>query len=155
MIISNNNFNIVLYEPEIPQNTGNIARLCACTASSLYLIGKLGFQITDKHVKRAGLDYWEFVNVEQIPTLMELKEKFPDNNFYYLTTKTSKKYTEINYKKGDFLIFGSETKGLPQKIILENLDNTITIPMIDKRRSLNLSNSAAIVLYEALRQTNF
>jgi len=152
--MNKNIFNIVLYEPQIPQNTGNIARLCACTGSTLYLIGKLGFQITDKHVKRAGLDYWEFVNIETFSTLEELQKKFPDNNFYYLSTKATKKYTEINYKNGDFLVFGSETKGLPEEIVFENNNKSLTIPMIDSRRSLNLSNSVAIVLYEALRQIN-
>jgi len=150
-----NDFNIVLYEPQIPQNTGNIARLCACTGSNLYLVGKLGFEITDKHVKRAGLDYWEFVNIQQVETLEELQNKFPENNFYYLSTKASKKYSEIAYKKGDFIVFGSETTGLPEKIILNNPENALTIPMKDNRRSLNLSNSASIVLYEALRQNNY
>lgn len=153
--MNNNCFNIVLYEPQIPQNTGNIARLCACTGSSLYLIGKLGFQLTDKYLKRAGLDYWEFVSVERYETLKELQEKFPENNFYYLSTKASKKYTEIAYQKGYFLVFGSETKGLPEEIIFKNSENSLTIPMIDNRRSLNLSNSVSIVLYEALRQTDF
>lgn len=150
--MNKNVFNIVLYEPQIPQNTGNIARLCACTGSSLYLIGKLGFQLTDKYVKRAGLDYWEFVNVEKYATLEELQEIFPDSNFYYLSTKATKKYTEIAYQKGDFLVFGSETKGIPEDIIFTNRDNSLTIPMIDNRRSLNLSNSVSIVLYEAIRQ---
>lgn len=153
--MNNNSFNIVLYEPQIPQNTGNIARLCACTGSSLYLVGKLGFHITDRHVKRAGLDYWDSVNINTVSTLDELKEKFPEHNFYYLSTKTTKKYTEISYQKGDFLIFGSETKGLPEEIIFQNPHNSLTIPMIDNQRSLNLSNSVSIVLYEAIRQTGF
>jgi tRNA (cytidine/uridine-2'-O-)-methyltransferase len=153
--MSSNPFNIVLYEPQIPQNTGNIARLCACTGSSLYLVGKLGFHITDRHVKRAGLDYWDSVNINTVSSLAELQEKFPDSNFYYLSTKASKKYTEISYQKGDFIVFGSETKGLSEEIVFENLDNSLTIPMLDNQRSLNLSNSVSIVLYEALRQTNF
>lgn len=153
--MTSNTFNIVLYEPQIPQNTGNIARLCACTDSFLYLVGKLGFHITDRHLKRAGLDYWDSVNIENISTLTELQEKFSDRNFYYLSTKASKKYTEIAYQKGDFLVFGSETKGLPEEIIFGNPDNALTIPMIDNRRSLNLSNSVSIVLYEALRQIDF
>jgi len=153
--MTNNSFNIVLYEPQIPQNTGNIARLCACTGSSLYLVGKLGFHITDRHVKRAGLDYWDSVNINTVSTLEELQEKFPDSNFYYLSTKASKKYTEISYKKGDFLVFGSETKGLPEEIIFNNPDNSLTIPMLDNQRSLNLSNSVSIVIYEALRQIGF
>ncbi len=148
-------FNIVLHEPQIPQNTGNIARLCACTGSPLYLVGKLGFHITDKYIKRAGLDYWNLVKVEKFKTLEELQEKFQNNNFYYLSTKVKRKYTEINYKTGDFLVFGSETKGLPEEIILGNPENSVTIPMIENTRSLNLANSASIVLYEALRQNNF
>lgn len=153
--MNNNSFNIVLYEPQIPQNTGNIARLCACTGSSLFLVGKLGFLTTDRHLKRAGLDYWEFLDINEFSTLDELQAKFPENNFYYLSTKASIKYSDISYQKGDFLIFGSETKGLPEKIIFGNTDNSLTIPMIDNRRSLNLSNSVSIVLYEALRQIKF
>ncbi|MEI8388839.1 MAG: tRNA (cytidine(34)-2'-O)-methyltransferase [bacterium] len=153
--MNKNAFNIVLYEPQIPQNTGNIARLCACTGSSLFLVGKLGFHITDRHVKRAGLDYWDSVDINTVSTLAELQENFPDNNFYFLSTKASKKYTEISYKKGDFLVFGSETKGLPEEIVFNNIDNSLTIPMIDNQRSLNLSNSVSIVVYEALRQINF
>ncbi|OGI22033.1 MAG: tRNA (uridine(34)/cytosine(34)/5-carboxymethylaminomethyluridine(34)-2'-O)-methyltransferase TrmL [Candidatus Melainabacteria bacterium RIFOXYA2_FULL_32_9] len=148
-------FRIVLIEPEIPQNTGNIARLCACTGCELYLVGKLGFLITDKHLKRAGLDYWDEVKIEQYNNLEELKEKFPDNNFYYLTTKAEKLYTEMQFKPGDFLVFGSETKGLPKELIEENINNSLKIPMKIERRSLNLSNCASIVLYEAIRQTNY
>lgn len=146
--------NIALYEPQIPQNTGNIARLCACTGASLYIIGKAGFFMTDKHLKRAGLDYWEYVNIKSVNTLEELKAEFPDKNFYYLSTKASKKYTDAKFQSGGFLVFGSETKGLPEEIIFANLDNSLNIPMIDRRRSLNLSNSVAIVLYEAIRQLN-
>ena len=153
--MNKNSFNIVLYEPQIPQNTGNIARLCACTGSSLFLVGKLGFHITDRHVKRAGLDYWDSVDINTVSTLAELQEKYPENNFYFLSTKASKKYTEIAYKKGDFLVFGSETKGLPEDIVFNNTDNSLTIPMIDNQRSLNLSNSVSIVVYEALRQISF
>ena len=152
MINKNIKFNIVLYEPEIPQNTGNIARLCACTGADLYLIGKLGFSLSDKYVKRAGLDYWESVNITQIQTLDELKLKFPNSNFYYLTTKTKTPYYTCNFKEGDFLVFGPETRGLPETLLNENKDFCLNIPMIENQRSLNLSNSAAIVLYEALRQ---
>jgi len=151
----NKPFNIVLYEPQIPQNTGNIARLCACTSSNLYLVGKLGFHITDKYVKRAGLDYWNMIKVEQYGTLEELLEKFPNNNFYYLSTKAKKKYTDITYKEGDFLVFGSETKGLKEEVVFGNPENSITIPMIENARSLNLANSVSIVLYEGLRQNSF
>lgn len=153
--MNNNSFNIVLYEPQIPQNTGNIARLCACTGSSLYLVGKLGFYITDRYLKRAGLDYWEFLDINEFSTLDELQAIYLENNFYYLSTKASRKYTDVSYQKGDFLVFGSETKGLPEEIIFDNPDNALTIPMIDNRRSLNLSNSVSIVLYESIRQVGF
>lgn len=144
--------NIVLYEPEIPQNTGNIVRLAACTNSDVYLIGKLGFSIDSRHLKRAGLDYWDSVNVQRIERIDELWEKFPESNFYYLTTKTNNLYTDVKFKDGDFLVFGPETRGLPEELIFSKGANSITIPMQDGQRSLNLSNSVAIVVYEALRQ---
>lgn len=144
--------NIVLFEPEIPQNTGNIARLAACTNSDLYLVGKLGFSIDSRHLKRAGLDYWDDVNIKRVDTLEELWQKFPENNFYYLTTKSDKLYTDIKFNDGDFLVFGPETRGLDERLLQEKSDNAITIPMQYGQRSLNLSNSAAIVVYEALRQ---
>lgn len=147
--------NIVLYEPDIPQNTGNIMRLCACTGSRLYLVGKLGFRLTDKYIKRAGMDYLQDIKVEKFPALRELEENFPENSFYYLSTKAKRSYTDINYQPGDFLVFGSETRGLPEDLILSNPDKSLTIPMVRDKRSLNLANSAAIVLYEALRQNNF
>lgn len=143
-------FNVVLYEPEIPQNTGNIARLCACTGASLYLVGKLGFSLADKYTKRAGLDYWDSVDLHKIPSMEELFEKFPDGKFYYLTTKSKKKYTDIEFKDGDFIVFGPETRGLPQEYVTK--DTAITIPMKEGQRSLNLSNSVAITLYEVIRQ---
>ena len=145
-------FNIVLYEPEIPQNTGNIARLCACTGADLYLVGKLGFSLTEKYVKRAGLDYWNSVNVFQVPLMEELWEKFPESNFYYLTTKTQTPYYTCNFKEGDFLVFGPETRGLPENLLNNFKSQNLNIPMREGQRSLNLSNSVAIVLYEALRQ---
>ncbi len=144
---------IVLVELQIPQNTGNIARLCACTNSELYLVGKLGFVISDKNVKRAGLDYWDDVKIEPIPRLRDLQEKFPNNNFYYVSTKAQKLYTEVEYKPDDFLVFGSETGGLPRELIENSRDKSILIPMAEGQRSLNLSNSVSIVLYEAIRQT--
>lgn len=147
-----NNFNIVLVEPEIPQNTGNIARLCACTNSNLYLVGKLGFSIDSRHVKRAGLDYWDSVNIQRIDTLEELWERFPENNFYYLTTKSNKLYTKEQFKEGDFFVFGPETRGLDERLLKEKADTAITIPMKEGERSLNLSNSVAVVVYEAIRQ---
>ena len=152
MIDKDIKFNIVLYEPEIPQNTGNIARLCACTGANLYLIGKLGFSLSEKHVKRAGLDYWDSVNIIRVPSLDELKSKFPDSNFYYLTTKTKTPYYTCKFKEGDFLVFGPETRGLPENLLKQNDKFCLNIPMTEGQRSLNLSNSVAIVLYEALRQ---
>ena len=145
--------NIVLYEPEIPQNTGNIARLCACTGASLYLIGKLGFSLSSKYTKRAGLDYWDSVDLHKINSMDELFEMFPDGRFYYLTTKSKKKYTDITFKDGDFIVFGPETRGLPERYVTS--PNAITIPMKEGQRSLNLSNSVAITVYEALRQLNY
>ena len=145
-------FNIVLFEPEIPQNTGNIARLCACTGASLFLVGKLGFSLSDKYTKRAGLDYWESVDVQKVDTLEQLQEQHKDANFYYLTTKTSNSFYDVEFKEGDFLVFGPETRGLPAEVIASNPKTAITIPMLDGQRSLNLSNSVSIVLYEAIRQ---
>ena len=145
-------FNIVLVEPEIPQNTGNIVRLCACSGSKLNLVGKLGFSITDKYLKRAGLDYWDNTEIAKYSSLDELKEQNPDSNFYYLTTKSKIKYTEKVFKQGDFFVFGPETRGLKEEILKENPENALTIPMLESQRSLNLSNSVAIVLYEAIRQ---
>ena len=144
--------NIVLYEPEIPQNTGNIVRLAACTNSDVYLVGKLGFSIDSRHLKRAGLDYWDSVNIRRVEHLEDLWEEFPDSTFYYLTTKTKNLYTQTEFKDGDFLVFGPETRGLPETLLKEKSQNALTIPMQDGQRSLNLSNSVAIVVYEALRQ---
>ncbi len=144
--------NIVLFEPEIPQNTGNIARLAACTNSNLFLVGKLGFSIDSRHVKRAGLDYWDSVNITRVESLEKLWEQYPDNRFFYLTTKSNKLYTEINFQDGDFLVFGPETRGLDEGLLKEKENYAITIPMQDGQRSLNLSNSVSIVVYEALRQ---
>ena len=143
-------FNVVLYEPEIPQNTGNIARLCACTGSKLFLVGKLGFSLSSKYTKRAGLDYWDDVDIKKVDSMEDLFNEFPNANFYYLTTKTKRLYTDIQFKNGDFLVFGPETRGLPEKYVKDK--NALTIPMKEGQRSLNLSNSAAIVLYEGIRQ---
>ena len=143
-------FNVVLYEPEIPQNTGNIARLCACTGAPLYLVGKLGFALTDKYTKRAGLDYWQSVDLHRINTMDELFNMFPEGCFYYLTTKSKKVYTDIQFKKNDFIVFGPESRGLPAEYVTKN--TAITIPMLEGQRSLNLSNSVAIVAYEIIRQ---
>ncbi len=145
-----NKLNIVLYEPEIPQNTGNIARLCACCGASLYLVGKLGFSLSSKYTKRAGLDYWDSVDLHKVDTMDELFAEFPDANFYYLTTKTDRLYTDIKYQDGDFIVFGPETRGLPEKYVTDK--NAVTIPMREGQRSLNLSNSVAITAYEVIRQ---
>ncbi len=145
-----NKINIVLYEPEIPQNTGNIARLCACTGASLYLVGKLGFSLSSKYTKRAGLDYWDSVDLHKVETMEQLLNDNKNANFYYLTTKTSRKYTDIKFQDGDFLVFGPETRGLPEKYVKD--EHALTIPMKPGQRSLNLSNSVAIVVYEVIRQ---
>ncbi len=144
-------FNVVLYEPEIPQNTGNIARLCACTGANLYLVGKLGFSLSDKYTKRAGLDYWNSVNITKVNSLDELKKE--GRRFFYLTTKVSKTIYDAKFTENDFLVFGPETRGLPEDFL--HNDFALTIPMIEGQRSLNLSNSVSIVLYEAIRQTSF
>jgi len=142
--------NIVLYEPEIPQNTGNIARLCACTGASLYLVGKLGFSLSSKYTKRAGLDYWDSVDLHKVDSMEELFDANKDATFYYLTTKTNRKYTDIKFKDGDFIVFGPETRGLPEIYVKD--EHALTIPMKEGQRSLNLSNSVAIVVYEVIRQ---
>lgn len=145
--------NIVLFEPEIPQNTGNIARLCACCGAKLYLVGKLGFSLSDKYMKRAGLDYWDSVDVQKVDTMDELLDSNKEANFYYLTTKTKRLYSDIKFKDGDFIVFGPESRGLPEKYVKD--DNALTIPMLEGQRSLNLSNSVAIVAYEVIRQNGF
>lgn len=146
------NFNVVLFEPEIPQNTGNIVRLCVCTGCSLYLVGRLGFTISDKHLKRAGLDYWNDANIKRYNSLEELQNEFSSSNFYYCTTKSKNKYSNKKFKKGDFFVFGPESRGLKEELLFSTPEKCITIPMMDGQRSLNLSNSVAIVIYEAIRQ---
>jgi len=146
------NFRIVLYQPEIPSNTGNIGRLCVGSNSELHIIKPMRFLITDKYLKRAGLDYWDKLNIFLYDGIDELFKKYPDNNFYFLTTKSKKIYYEKKFKKGDFFVFGPETRGLPEDLLNKSPENTLTIPMSDKIRSINLSNSVAIVLYEAWRQ---
>ena len=144
---------VVLYQPEIPQNTGNIARLCAATGTTLNLIEPLGFQLTDKLVKRAGLDYWDAVNVQRFPNLGKFEEKFSKVRKLYFSTNGAKNYTEADYQPGDCLIFGSESKGLPLDLLEANPEDVYNIPIqLESVRSLNLANAASIVLYEALRQ---
>lgn len=148
-------FNIVLVEPEIPQNTGNIARTCAATGCVLHLVKPLGFELSDKYLKRAGLDYWQYLDVKIWESFDELTAAYPDGKFYYFTTKGRHRYDEAHIAKGDFLVFGKETKGLPEELLIRHPDECLRIPMIGDLRSLNLSNSAAIAVYEGLRQNGF
>ena len=148
-------FHIVLVEPEIPQNAGNIARTCAATGTHLHMIRPLGFEVTDKYLKRAGLDYWHLVDISYYDSFQELKDKYPESRFFYFTTKGRHRHSDANFKDGDFLVFGKETKGLPEELLLENEGTCLRIPMFSKARSLNLGNSVAIALYEALRQTDY
>lgn len=148
-------FNIVLVEPEIPQNTGNIARTCAATGSKLHIVKPMGFEITDAKLKRAGLDYWHFLGVKFYENIDEFFEINKGERFYYATTKAVNTYADVKFCDGDFILFGKETKGLDEKLLHDNKDYCIRIPMISEARSLNLSNSAAIVVYEALRQNGF
>ncbi len=149
--------NIVLFEPEIPQNTGNIARTCAAIGATLHLIYPLGFDISEKAVKRAGLDYWDKLEMFTYENLNEFLEKNKSNNMYLLSTKSKKVYSDIDFtgKEDIYLVFGPESRGLPEKFILENFDHSIRIPMRENIRSLNLSNSVAIVAYEVEKQLNF
>lgn len=148
---------IVLFEPEIPQNTGNIARTCAITGAKLHLIEPLGFTINDKYLKRAGLDYWDLLDKEVHPNIDDFLNKYKDECLFFLTTKGEKKYSDIEYPEECFLIFGKETAGLPQEIHEKYREFRFKIPMINhpRARSLNLSNSVNIVLFEALRQNDF
>ncbi len=148
-------FNIVLVEPEIPQNTGNIARTCAATGSKLHIIKPMGFEIDDKKLKRAGLDYWHLLGVRYYEGIEDFFDKNPDVNCYYSTTKAPNTYSDVKYSDGDYIFFGKETKGLPEELLYKNEKNCIRIPMINEARSLNLSNAVAIVVYEALRQNSF
>jgi len=149
--------NIVLFEPEIPQNTGNIARTCAATGSNLHLIKPLGFSVKDKYLKRAGLDYWDLVNITYYENFEDFIVHVKDKDVFISTTKESRFYTDVNYTDGCYIIFGKETAGLPDRIHQEFISNRIKIPMIDNvhARSLNLANSVNIVMYEALRQMGF
>ena len=147
--------NIVLHGPEIPQNTGNISRTCAATGASLHLIEPLGFEINDARLKRAGLDYWQYLDLHYYKDIDEFYKKNKGGAFYYFSTKAPRSYTEINYPDNCYLIFGKETKGLPEELLEKNLDYCVRIPMLEDIRSLNLSNSAAIAVYEVLRQKGF
>ncbi|MDD7158286.1 MAG: tRNA (uridine(34)/cytosine(34)/5-carboxymethylaminomethyluridine(34)-2'-O)-methyltransferase TrmL [Firmicutes bacterium] len=148
--------NIVLVEPEIPQNTGNIARTCACTGSALHLVRPFGFEISDRTVKRAGLDYWDKVNITYYDSLSDFLEKHKGDKLFYLTTKAKKSIYDVeDYPDDCYLLFGKETKGLPEELIYSDYENAVRIPMIGELRSLNLANSVAIVLYETLRRHDF
>jgi tRNA (cytidine/uridine-2'-O-)-methyltransferase len=146
-------FHIVLVEPEIPPNTGNIARLCGATGTVLHLVGKLGFSTEDRYLKRAGLDYWSEVDIHYWPDLQALQQAFPEGRFIYTSKKAPRSYLTLEFQPGDFIVFGKETKGLPDELIAANPETSVRIPIIGRVRSLNLSTSAGIVLYEALRQT--
>jgi tRNA (cytidine/uridine-2'-O-)-methyltransferase len=147
--------NIVLLEPEIPQNTGNIVRTCVATGAVLHLVKPLGFSVENKYLKRAGLDYWNEAKINYYENYNDLVEKNKGKKFYYASTKSLNVYSDIKYNKDDFIVFGKETAGIPEDILKENKENCIRIPMKNSMRSLNLSNSVAIVLYEALRQNEF
>jgi tRNA (cytidine/uridine-2'-O-)-methyltransferase len=150
------NFNIVLYQPEIPQNTGNIGRTCVLTNSKLHLIKPLGFEINDKQLKRSGLDYWKYLDVAYYESFEQFYEINKDKTIYLSTTKATKNHSEVSYKKGDFIMFGRESSGVPSAVRELFVDTSIKIPMVETSdRSLNLSNSASIIVYEALRQIGF
>ena len=147
--------NIVLHEPEIPANTGNIGRTCVATGTSLHLIKPLGFDISDKAVRRAGMDYWKELDLHVYEDFEEFVEKNPGARIYMATTKARKAYTEVEYKGNDFIMFGKESAGIPEEILVKYEDTSVRIPMRGEIRSLNLSNSVSIILYEALRQQDF
>jgi len=149
-------FHVALYEPEIPPNTGNIARLCAATFTPLHIVGATGFRMDDRTLKRAGLDYWEEVELVRHIDLKALNASMPETRFLYFTTKVKRSYAHWQYCDGDCLVFGPETRGLPESVLSQHSDRCLTIPMPNKNvRSLNLATSVGIVLYEAMRQTGF
>ncbi|MDE6505877.1 MAG: tRNA (uridine(34)/cytosine(34)/5-carboxymethylaminomethyluridine(34)-2'-O)-methyltransferase TrmL [Eubacterium sp.] len=147
--------NIVLIEPEIPQNTGNIARTCAATGARLHLVGPMGFQITEKQVRRAGLDYWDKLDITYYDNKGDFFEKNKGGSFFYFTTKAEQTHTDVDYPNDAYLVFGKETKGLPEELLKENHDSCVRIPMRGIIRSLNLSNSVAVGVYEVLRQWDY
>ena len=146
---------VVLVEPEIPGNTGNIARLCAATGCRLHLVRPLGFSTDDKHLKRAGLDYWHLLDISYHDSFEELQTLYPNGRFFCHTTKATRFHSDVQFKGGDFLVFGKETAGLPPEILMQYPEFCIRLPMIEGARSLNLSNSVAVSVYEALRQTGY
>ncbi len=148
--------NIVLVEPEIPQNAGNIARTCAVTGSKLHLVRPLGFEVSDKYLKRAGLDYWHLVEIYYYDSIEEVMQKFYNgSNFWFFSTKSKHVHSDVTYRDGDFLVFGKETKGLPEDLLKNHYDECVRLPMMNETRSLNLSNSVCVGVYEALRQQGY
>ena len=147
--------NIVMVEPEIPQNTGNVARTCAATGARLHLVGKMGFTPDDKKLKRAGLDYWYLLDITYYDTMEEFFEKNQGGNFFFFSTKAQKRHSDVKYPDNTYLVFGKETAGLPEDLLYANADKCVRIPMIDEARSLNLSNAVAIGVYETLRQWDY
>lgn len=147
--------NIILHQPEIPQNTGNIGRTCVATGTKLHLIEPLGFRIDEKSLKRAGMDYWSELDYQRYASFEEFVKLHPNAKIYMATTKAHKKYTDVTFGPDDYIMFGKESAGIPEEILVDYEENCIRIPMLPSIRSLNLSNSVAIVLYEALRQQNF
>ena len=146
---------IILHQPEIPANTGNIGRTCVATGTSLHLIEPLGFRLNEKEIKRAGMDYWEHLDVTRYVNFEEFKEKHPGAKIWMATTKAKHSYTDVSFGPDDFIMFGKESAGIPEEILLEHPNEAIRIPMMGETRSLNLENSVSIVLYEALRQNGF
>ena len=147
--------NIVLFQPQIPQNTGNIARTCAATGAHLHLVGPLGFVLDDKKLKRAGLDYWDKLSVKYYDSIREFYRKNPDGKFYYFTTKGQNKYTDVTYPDNCYIVFGREDKGIDEEILFHNKETCLRMPMLPHLRSLNLSNTVAVAAYETLRQWGF
>lgn len=147
--------NIILHQPEIPANTGNIGRTCVATGTTLHLIEPLGFRLSEKEIKRAGMDYWEHLDVRRYVNFAEFLEKNPNAKIWMATTKAKHVYSDVTFGEDDYIMFGKESAGIPEEILVDYEETCIRIPMLDKIRSLNLSNSVAIVLYEALRQQNF
>lgn len=147
--------NIVLVEPEIPQNTGNVARTCAATGARLHIVKPMGFAIDDKKLKRAGLDYWHYLDITYYESLDEFLEINKDANLFYFTTKAQKAHSDVSFPENAFLLFGKETKGLPEELLIKNPERCVRIPMRDTIRSLNLSNSVAVAVYEVLRQWDY
>ena len=147
--------NIVLVEPEIPANTGNIARTCAATGARLHLVKPFGFSLDDKHLKRAGLDYWHLLDISYYDSIDDFFKKNKGGKFFYFTTKALNRHTDAEYSDGCYLVFGKETRGLPESLLVKNRESCVRIPMIEEARSLNLSNSVAIAAYEVLRQWDY